>query len=302
MKKESTSYKIFNGFNIFLMLIVAAVMMYPYLNVVAKAFNDGTNTMLGGLTIFPRIPTLENFRTILRDGKIMDATVRTVLIVVIATSYELVVQFSVAYALSRKKLPGRTGILLFLMLPMFIKCGLIPTYVLYSTAGLLNNFMVYILPGAFSFYNMLIIKTYMTSTISDSLDESAKLDGANDLVILFRIYIPLCKPILATVALWLIVSKWNDWITTLYFVNDSKLFTLQYLLMQVVRESERIAQMIGTAIQNGASPEEIAKMMKVTPDAIIAAQVVITTIPIIIIYPFLQKYFVNGIMLGAVKE
>ena len=202
----------------------------------------------------------------------------------------------------KAKLPGKKGITLFLMVPMFIKCGLIPTYVLYSTTGLLNNFLVYILPGAFSFYNMLIIKTYMSTTISISLDESAKLDGANDLTIFFRIYLPLCKPILATVALWLIVAKWNDWITTLYYVTNPKLYTLQYLLMQVIRESERIVQMIEAAIQSGASPQDIEKLMKVTPDAIISAQVVITTIPVIIVYPFLQQYFVNGIMLGAVKE
>jgi len=302
MKDNSNSYKIFKIINIILMLFVVGIMLLPYLHVVAKAFNDSRDSMLGGISVIPRMPTLDNFKLIFRNSQLFQSIKVTLTVVVFATLYELFVQFLAAYSLRRKDLLGKKIILLFLMIPMFLKGGLIPTYMLYSKIGLLNNILVYLLPAAFSFYHMIIIRTYMDSTISISLEESARIDGANDWTILTRIVLPLCKPILATITLWLAVARWNDWTTTLYYVTDRKLFTLQYILMQLVKESEILSKMMESAVHTGANTAQLEKMSSITPDSLIAAQIVITTLPIILIYPFLQKYFVKGVMVGAVKE
>ncbi|AEE97828.1 carbohydrate ABC transporter permease [Mahella australiensis] len=299
MTYTSTGYKIFKCINIILMIIVAVVMIFPYLNVLANAFNDGLDTAMGGITIFPRKPTLENFRVLLSDNSLTRAAVISVLRVLSGTVVALFVQFTAAYVFTKKDLWGRNGLLMFLIIPMFFNGGLIPQYLLYSKIGLLNNFLVYILPTAFSFYNMIIIRTYL-NTIPDSLKESARLDGANEFVILARIILPLSMPIVATITLWTAVAHWNDWTTTLYFVTKTRLYTLQYILMQLLKESERIAKMMQEAQEMGLNVNNV--QIRSTPEAIKAAQVVITTLPIIIVYPFLQKYFIKGVMIGAVKE
>lgn len=147
-------------------------------------------------------------------------------------------------------------------------------------------------------YNMIIIRTYLSS-ISDSLREAAKLDGANDFGIAFKIVLPLAKPVLATVALWLAVGIWSSWTTTLYFVTKKELFTLQYILMQVLKEAERIQAVINEAALRG---EILNIKPTVTTESVRSAQIIITTLPIVIVYPFLQKYFIKGVMLGGVKD
>lgn len=295
MKDKSTVYRIFTIFNIIFLTLVGAVMLYPYLNVMAVAFNDAQDSMAGGITILPRVFTLDNFKQILRSDYIMSAFILSVVRVAAGVVIGVAVQFAAAYVLTKKDLPGRRFLLMLLTVPMFLTGGVIANYVLYSKIGFLNNFWVYILPGAFSFYNMIIIKAYM-STIPESLIESAELDGAPEFVVLFRIIFPLSLPILATIALWVAVAHWNDYSTTLYYITKSKYFTLQYILMQMVKDGERVAKLVQDAAQNGQTVE-----VKSTPEALKAAQIIVTTIPIICVYPFLQKYFVKGILVGSVK-
>ena len=157
---------------------------------------------------------------------------------------------------------------------------------------------MYVLPGMFNFYNMIMMRTYI-KTIPDSLQEAAKIDGASEFTILWRIILPLSAPILATVSLWLAVGYWNDWTTPLYYIRSTRLQNLQYLLMRVLKESEMMTRMLADAIVSGNLNN---LKVTVTPEAVKAAQVVITTIPIILIYPFLQKYFIKGVMIGAIKE
>lgn len=302
MKETSRGYKIFQAFNVLVMIMMGVITLFPYIHVMAKAFNDGLDTAMGGITIFPRIPTLENFQTILSDPEIYQAARVTLMKVLIGTILALIVQFGAAYGLRKKNLKGRMAILTFLMIPMFLSGGLIPTYILYSRIGLLNNFLVYVIPGLFSFYNMIIIRTYMNSAIPDSLEESAKIDGANEIFIFFKIILPLSIPILATITLWVAVAEWNSWTDTLYFVTNPRLHTLQYKLMQIVKESERIIKMMQIAAERGEDISQMAEQLKVTPESLMSAQIVVTTIPIILVYPFLQKYFIKGVMIGAVKE
>ncbi|NLO82927.1 MAG: carbohydrate ABC transporter permease [Clostridiales bacterium] len=298
MKYNTRGYRVFTVFNYLIMLVVIIVMVFPYLNVVAKALNESKDTVLGGITVYPRKPTLQNFKALFSDKQLLKSAVNTLIRVVIGTIFSLTVQFLAAYALSQRNLVGKNWFLLFFIIPMFFNGGLIPQYLLYSHLGLLNNFLVYLLPGAFSFFNAVIIRTYI-HTIPGSLSESAKLDGANHLQILTNITLPLCVPILATVTLWVAVGHWNDWTTTLYFVTKPDLYTLQYVLMQVIRETDRIIKMIQYALQEGLDTD---MNLPTTPEALRAAQIVVVTLPIILLYPFLQRYFIHGITIGAVKE
>lgn len=299
MIKKSAYYRVFEFFNYTFILILTTIFLFPYLNVLAKAFNESGDTALGGVTFYPRVFTFVNMTTILKDPDITLAIVITLTRVLTGTALALFVQFMAAYAIAQKGMKGRKWFLMFFAVPMFISGGLIPHYILYSNINLINNFLVYILPTVFSFYNMIIIRTYI-DTIPVSLPESARLDGANEFVIFSRIMLPLCLPILATITLWSAVGYWNDWTTTLYFVTKKNLFPLQYLLMQVINESSRIQAMLQQAIEAGKNTDELVQ--NATPESLKAAQIALTTLPIILVYPWLQKYFIKGVMIGSIKE
>ncbi|MBP3961523.1 carbohydrate ABC transporter permease [Paenibacillus lignilyticus] len=300
MSHESNAYKLFKYGNISLLFILVVAMIFPYVNVLAIAFNDPMDSQFGGITFWPRVFTIDNFKVLLQNKDVITATGISVLRVIIGTLIALVVQYMCAYAFTIKDFKGKAVVLMFLMIPMYFNGGLIPQYLLFSKMHMLNSFLVYVLPVSFSLYNMVIIRSYLYS-IPGSLAESARIDGANEFIIMFRVYVPLSMPIIAVLALWSAVGHWNDWTTTLYFITDKHLYTLQYILMQILREGERVTKLMEEAIRMGtmgatSSPRQM------TPAAIRAANIIITTIPIVIIYPFLQKYFVQGITLGAVKE
>lgn len=288
----------FNVFNIVFMTLMLITMLFPYLNILAKAFNDGKDTAKGGITIFPRVFTLENFKTIILDEAFPRAFLLSVGIVIGATVLALIVQFMAAYALTRKDLIGRSALLVFFMIPMYFGGGLIPTYIMYSKIGLLNNVLVYLLPTCFGLYTTVIIRSYING-LPSGLTEAARIDGASEFTILWRIVAPLSKPIMATIALWTAVGKWNDWTTTMYFVTKRRLFTLQYMLVQVLKETQMIQNMIDEALKRG---EQYIASVNVTTEAVKCAQIIVTTIPIVLVYPFLQKYFIKGVMVGAIKD
>lgn len=298
MNKVSKSYKVFTVFNYIFMFLIIIVCLTPFLHTLAKALNDGNDTMKGGITIFPRVPTLQNFKILLADTSLYWAALVSVVRVVCAVLTQLAVQFMAAFALSHVDLPGRSKILLFTIIPTFIGAGMIPTYILFVNLGLLNTFWVYFVPGMFSFYNVMILRSYIEGSIPVSLSEAAQLDGASILKVLVSIVLPLSKPVLATVALWIAVANWNDWSTTMYYITNDKLFTLQYKLMQVVKESERLQQLLQQAQLTG---EVVTEEVKTTPESLMSAQVIVTVLPIVMVYPWIQKYFVKGVTLGAVK-
>lgn len=299
MNKISKSYRVFIIFNTIFMILILLVCIIPYLHTLAKALNDGYDTMLGGLTIYPRKLTFQNFKVLLSDASMYSALLVSVARVVIGTVLGILMQFSAAYVLSKERFYGKRAVMLFLIIPTFFSGGTIPTYILYSTFGLTNNFWVYILPGLVTYYNILIIKSYISSSVPYSLREAAMLDGAGEVRIMLQVVFPLCKPVIATIALWIAVGQWNNYTDTLYYITKEHLYTLSYKLMQIVQESERLKALIQEAALMG---ENIASEVKSTPESLVAAQVIVTTIPIIVVYPFLQKYFVKGVTLGAVKS
>lgn len=299
-KNEGVGYAIFKAVDLIIMLLIIGITLFPYLNVVAKAFNDAQDTMLGGITLWPRVPTFENFKVLLNDDSMYLAVGVTVLRVTLATVLGIIVQFMTAYAFSRN-LKGMWIARIFFIIPMYIHGGLIPNYILFSQMGLLDNFWVYILPTLFSFYNVIVIRSYIDTSISDSIIEAAEIDGSSEMRLFATIILPLSKPILATIALWLLVGNWNEWTSTLYYIQNPNLHTLQYKLMQSIKETERITALIQEAIESGQDVDALRNSLKVNSESLNSAQIVLVTVPIILMYPFLQKYFTKGITLGAVK-
>lgn len=294
--KRTLSGKIFDVCNVMFMILLAAVFVYPYLNQVAISLNSGSDTLRGGITVFPREFTLMNYKVILTNSQVIRSTAVTVISVAAKTFLVLLVNLSAAYALRKKEMPYRSGIIWFLIIPTYISAGIIPTYILFRYLHLLNSIFVYILPGMFVFYNMLIIRTFLSS-IPEALEEAALLDGAGEFKILFSIILPLSMPVIATVALWTIVEQWNDWTTTLYYVTDSDNFKLQYVIMQLIKQAEQVQKMAASATAMVSTENT-----KPISESIQSAGVIFSTLPIVVMYPFLQKYFVKGVTLGGVKD
>ncbi|WP_455620410.1 carbohydrate ABC transporter permease [Eisenbergiella sp.] len=289
---------LFYTVNTIILLIISIIMLYPYLNTVALSFNDGTDTLKGGITIFPRKFTLQNYISVFRMNTIIHAAFVSVLRTSIGTIGSVFCTAMVAYTLSRKEYVFRKPITMLYVFTMYFNAGLIPNYFLSRSLGLLNNFWVYIIPGLVSAFNVVIIRTYI-SGLSESFIESARLDGAGHFTIFLRIIMPLCKPVLATVALFCAVGGWNAWFDNyIYCPSNQELSTLQYELMKLLNA----ASSISNAAANGAGMNAKSASGMVTPAAIRAAITVVVSAPILLVYPFLQKYFVTGLTIGGVKE
>ncbi len=293
MKRKASDY-IMDTIVYAALIILCVLCLYPYLNQIAISLNEGMDSAKGGITIFPRKFTLENYRTLLSDASYGKAFVITVLRAILNMILSNVVMFGAAYALTRKRLRGRKVFTTYLVIPMYLHAGIIPIYILYRYLGLINNFWVYVLPFSFAFYSMVIIRSFIQD-IPESLEESALLDGANEMTILFKIILPLSLPVLATMCLWILVGQWNDWTTTLYYITDRNLFTLQYLMMRIIKQGDQLRQ------QALLESMDVDTQIKTTSESVKAAMIIATSLPIVMVYPFLQRYFVHGVTLGAVK-
>ncbi len=283
-------------FNTVLLIILMIVTLYPVLNTLATAFNDGTDALRGGIGVLPRKFTMKSVDNILSKQEIYDAAWVSVSKTVIITVLNLFWTGMLSYALSRREYVLRKFITTVMVLTMYVNAGLIPTYLLISrTLNLAHSYWVYIIPTMFSCFNMIVIRTYIMG-LPDALVESAKIDGAGDFRIYWKIIFPLCTPVLATVALFVAVGSWNSWFDTrLYNAGQRDPKTLQYLLQVKILTA-------GTnANQANATTEALMVTSKVEPITIRAAITVISTVPILVVYPLLQKYFVTGMALGSVK-
>ena len=278
------------------MIIVVVITLYPFLNVTAKSFNDPIDTVKGGIHVLPRVPTMQNYIGLFEAGSNLVVAFRnSVLRTVIGAASGVLCCAMFAFVLSRRDFILKKSFTIFLVITMYVSGGIIPDFLLIRNLGLINNFWVYILPWLINAFNVIVIRAFM-DTLPYSLQESAKIDGANDITIFFRIILPLCKPVLATIALFIAVGQWNSWFDTyIYTRSNDQLTTLQYELIKVLDS----AQAVGSAADVHSQQLRTARR---SPEAIKMAITVIATVPILLVYPFLQKYFVSGITLGAVKE
>ncbi|MFE0556310.1 carbohydrate ABC transporter permease [Paenibacillus sp. FSL W8-0187] len=294
--KPTLSDRVFDMGNFIFMALVMIVTLYPFLNVLAISLNDSVDTVRGGIYLWPREFTLENYVQIFKyDGLITGAKI-TILRTLAGTFLGLVSGTMLGYVLSRVDFQGRKFMSVFLAMTMYFSGGMIPVFILIRDLNMMNSFLVYIIPGMVSAFNVFVIRSFIDS-LPYSLQESAKLDGANDFTIYYKIILPLCKPVLATIALFLAVGQWNSWFDTyLYNGNAPHLTTLQFELMKVLQSTQ--GQTSG--MMSGQNMAEIVK--QVSPESIKMAITIVVTVPILLVYPFLQRYFVKGMTLGAVKS
>ena len=275
------------------MVLFVIITLYPVLNTLAISFNDGIDAVRGGIHLIPRKFTWQNYYTVLHKQNMITGAYITVLRTIIGTLLALVTNALLAFIVSRKRFLFKSQLSLFWVITMYVNGGLIPVFLLYKNLHLTGTFWVYVVPGAVSAFNMLVLRTYMVG-LPDSLEESAQLDGAGYMTIFVKIISPLCKPVYATVALFVAVGQWNSWFDAmLYNRMSDKYTTLQYELMKLLSS---VMQQSGSAdsMRNSAN--------SITPASIRAAATIATMLPIVCLYPFLQRYFVTGLTIGGVKE
>lgn len=282
--------------NTIFLILLMVITLYPVINTVAISFNDGTDALRGGITVWPRVFSTKAYDSLLSDPLTYSAFWISVSKTVIITVLNLFLTSMLSFALSRKEYKLRGFITTFMVLTMYVNAGLIPNYLLVTqTLHLQKTYWVYIIPSLFSCFNMIVIRTYICG-LPEALVESAHIDGAGDLRAFFQIILPLCTPVLATVALFVAVGSWNSWFDT-YLYNGSKknLYTLQYLLKM------KLATTQASANQAQATTDALKTTTQTTPITIRCAITVVSAAPILVVYPFLQRYFVTGMALGSVK-
>ena len=302
MKKKSFRDRITLGdiINVIVLLAFTFLCFYPFWYIFIGSVSN-PNISVRTLTFLPRDVTWFNYREVLRSKGLMEAMTVSVARTVLGTLLSVLLTSFMAYLFTLQKMPARKFFYRLVIITMYLSGGLIPTFLVFKSYGLLNSFWVYIIPGAISVYNMVLVKTFMENGVPESLGESASLDGAGPMTIFFRIMLPLSLPILATIALFVAVGQWNSWFDhMIYNTRNSDLDTLQYLLYKKLNEANKIAE----AARSGSTTmvgEMLTKQMTLTPDSIRMTITMLVTLPILCVYPFLQKYFVKGIMVGAVK-
>ena len=290
---RTTSEWLLDIFKVLFLVLVTVVTVYPFWNVFIISINDATDAVRGGLYFWPRIFSLESYKNILTRPDFQNSIKITVARTVIGTPLAVMCTAMAAYALSRKELIGGKFWNLLFVFTMYFGGGQVPYYMVLKGLGLLDNFWVYIFPLIMNVYNMILIKSYIES-MPESLFEAVKIDGGNDLVIFFGFVLPLAKPILMTVALFVAINQWNSWFDANLYTSRESLKPMQSKLVEILNQ-----------YQTGATTSQQMSNAKtgntVTADSIRMAATMVATLPIIMIYPFIQKYFVKGIMLGAVK-
>jgi putative aldouronate transport system permease protein len=284
--------QIFNWFLTAGMLIVCFVTLYPVWYTVVLSFNDSSDTMLGGIYWWPRKFSLESYRTVFMDKSIIRAFNISVWRTLIGTVTSVLFTAMVAYAFSKRHIMGHRKYLVIGTFTMFFGGGLIPYFILLKNIGLYDTFLVYIIPAMFNFYNLIIFMSFFRE-LPPALEESAKIDGANDFKVFVRIILPLSMPVLATIALLTGVGQWNDYFSGVMFVNNPDLQPVQTFLYRIIASASASKSVVGLPSGFGGQ--------QVNSQSVKLATMVVTTAPIICVYPFLQKYFVKGVMIGSVK-
>ncbi|WP_042203891.1 carbohydrate ABC transporter permease [Paenibacillus camerounensis] len=281
-----------------LLAILAFLSFYPFWNAGVISFNNGTDTMRGGVTFWPRQFSLENYSVVFQDSRLINGFVISVLRTVIGTFAAIAATAVFAYGMSKSELMGRRFYMVFCIITMYFSGGLIPSFLLIRELGMFNSFWVMVIPGLISVWNMIIFRTFFKG-IPAGLEESARIDGCSNWGVLMRIVLPLSGPVIATLSLFTAVYHWNDWFTPSIYLSNVDLMPIQTKLQQILNSnimSEQMAQL------DAAAQGRMNKMRAVTTKSLSMATMMVATIPILCVYPFLQKYFVKGVMVGSLKE
>lgn len=290
-KKKCASDWFLDIFKVLFLVFVTVICVYPFWNIFIVSINDATDALRGGLYFLPRKLSIASYIDILKRDTFLHGIWVTLLRTAIGTPLAVLFTTMLAYVLSREDLLWKKGLNLLFVFTMYFGGGMVPYYMVLKNLGMLNNFIVFIFPNIISVYNMILVKNYIEG-MPKEIFESSKIDGANDLVIFFKIVFPLSKPIIMTIALFVAVMHWNSWFDAYLYTNSQSLKTMQSILVEILNQYQ-------TSSANQAANQAGQQL---TPDSIRMAATMIATIPIIMVYPFIQKYFVKGIMLGSVKS
>jgi putative aldouronate transport system permease protein len=289
--KKSLGEKLFDIIVYILLTLLMFATFYPIYNIfVASISSVSEIAKHGSLMLYPRDITFETYKAVFQNEQILKGLRNTIFYVVLGTSINMILTTFAAYGLSRKWLKGRKIMMFGIVFTMFFSGGLIPSFMIVQKLGMYNTIWALLLPGAMSAWNLIMMRTYFMG-LPVSLEESARIDGANDFQILFRVILPTSKPILAVMVLFYAVGHWNSWFSASIFLQNRELYPLQLILREILIQG-RVADFGGNAAN---VTHQVAKNLKY-------ATIIVSTIPILIIYPFIQKYFVKGVMLGSLKE
>ncbi len=283
-----TKYYTFDVINFACLAIFCVLCIYPIIYVLAGSFNQGADYSKGGVYLLPRLFTLENYRIVLEKEELWQSYWVTICRTVIGTATALLFTSIVAYAMSRPNLRGKQIFYWLNIVTMFFGGGLVPYFLIIQAVGLYDSFWVYIIPSLYSVYNMIVISSFFRS-ISDEIHEAALMDGADEFRIWWQIYMPLSKPILATVTLWLAIGHWNSYFDTMIYTQAEELHTLQYFLLNAIQSATLTEGLPDTMMQS------------ITPKTISLAAIIISIIPVLFFFPFVRKNFQSGIMIGSLK-
>jgi putative aldouronate transport system permease protein len=280
------------------LLLFAFVTIYPLWNCIVISFNAGSDTARGGITFWPRQFTLENYQVVFRNEGIYRAFVVSVLRTVVGTALSIFFTAMLAYGLSKKVTGGKFYMLL-CVITMYFSGGLIPTYLLIRSLHMMNTFWVLVIPGMVSVFHMIVFRAFFLSLPSE-LEEAAKIDGCSNLGVFFRVVLPLSGPVLASLSLFTAVYHWNEWFSASIYISDQKLYPLQTLLAQVINSNLMSEQLAQAGSATSVFMDKIRQ--SVTTKSLLMTTMVVATLPIIAVYPFIQKHFAKGVMLGSLKE
>lgn len=294
--------KVFSVCNYTFFVLFTLVCIYPFYYILMYSFSDPQTAATKMITLLPVEPTILNYVQMLSTEGIFHAFLISLARTVVGTTITVLVTALFAFVITQPNLPARKFFYRASIVSMYLNAGIIPWYLTMLKYGLKNNFLLYVIPGVVNAYFMVLIKTYLEA-IPKSMEESALMDGAGFFTVFFKIVLPVCKPVIAAVAVYGAVGQWNSWFDNFMLVDDPNLNTLQNLLLTVLNRSDALVQ----SIRNGsgmitADPTLLQHAQRLTPMGLKMTLSVIVTLPVLFVYPFLQRYFVKGIMLGAVKE
>jgi putative aldouronate transport system permease protein len=281
-----------------LLSLLAFTTFYPFWNGLVISLNQGMDTALGGVTFWPRAFTFENYGVVFKDSRLLNSFMISIMRTVVGTLSSVLVTAIFAYGLSKRELLGRKFYMILCIVTMYFSGGLIPSFLLIRGLGLMNSFWVFIIPALFSVWNMIIFRTFFQQ-LPAGLEESAKMDGCGHWGTMIRIVFPLSGPVFATLGLFTAVYHWNDWFLPSIYISNEHLLPIQTMLKQILNSnimSEQLSQL------DSAAQGHMAKMKSVTSKSLSMATMMVATIPIICVYPFVQKYFVKGVLVGSLKE
>jgi putative aldouronate transport system permease protein len=289
--RQSQGEKVFAVINYTFFTILCLVMVYPFWHVIMMSLSSAEATARGGLFLAPKGFNIETYQQVFKNPQIWTGYQTTLMVTITGTVLGVLFTATTAFALSKTYLPFSRVLMVLVLFTMLFNGGMIPNYLLIKNLGLINNRLALILPALISAYNIILMKTFF-SALPASLEESAKIDGANDVYIFITIVLPLSKAVLATIALFMAVGYWNDFFSTVLYINVGAKWSLQAVLRFMLTNTATALSQAGI---------QVAEITNVTELTVRSASIVVATVPILIVYPFLQKYFVKGVMLGSVK-